>query len=434
MEEKIIQLVKGKAEGFEIISDEWLTTRCEFRGDEPYSQETKMTRGFGLRVIKDGRIGFAATTDMNKISELTEAALAISRYGEFALFSLPKSLPKTKCQILNDKVAKLGSEEIFSLGKEIIRCAKQGFPNFKIDLNLDHTYQKRRIVNSAGLDCAYEKLTYSLTFAGLIVKEDGLIWIYDYKNLSDGKPFSIIEFVNRQIALAKDSLKAAKVATKAYPLIFAPSFGLNEFFLPLLQGVNGKNLQKRTTPLFEMEGKEIGSHCLSVYDDGLLDYAIGSALFDGEGVPKQVTPLIEKGVFKNFLFDLQTAGACGWESTGNASRSYNSQPQPSFNNLLVLPQNGDLNKAIGEIKEGILVYEVIGGGQSNVLAGDFSVSIGLGFKIEGGEVKGRIKDCMIAGNFYEMIKRISQIGGELKDMGNFHLPFIKFEDIKVSAK
>ncbi len=434
MEEKIIQLVKGKAEGFEVISDERITTQLEFRGDEPYSLETKQTLGLGLRVIKDGRIGFAATTDLSKIPELVESALAIAEQGERALFSFPRDLPQTKCKLLNEKVASLTSEKIFSLGSDLIAYAKEKFPLFKIDLNLEHTYEKRRIINSTGLDITYEKLNYHLVFTGLIVKEDGLIWIYDYKNLSDGKPFSIPEFVHHQVAKASDALKEVKLTTGNYPLIFAPSFGLKEFFIPLLVGTNGKNLQKGITPLQKLVGQEIGSRLLSVYDDGLLDYAAGSSPFDGEGVAKQETPLIEKGVFKNFLFDLQTAAACGKKSTGNGSRAYNSQPQPSFNNLLVLPQSGTLNGAIAEIKEGVLVYEVIGGGQSNVLAGDFSLSIGLGFKIEGGEIIGRIKDCMLAGNFYEMIKKISQIGEEGKDLGNFHLPFIKFEEVKVSAK
>ncbi|MEO0102265.1 MAG: TldD/PmbA family protein [candidate division WOR-3 bacterium] len=434
MEERIIEKLKGRVEGFEIIVDEILNSLSEFRGDEPYSLETKETKGLGLRVIKDGKLGFAATTDPNRIPELVESTIQIANYGEKVNFTFPKEIPQVKCQLVNEGVKNTSAAQLFSLGKEIIAETKRQFPQFKIDLNLNHTIFRRRLVNSSGFIGEYEKVSYTLSFIGLIVGDDGLIWIYDYKNLSNGQPFSVLEFVNRQVLLAQNSLKKVPLETKEYPVIFAPSYGLIEFLFPLLVGVNGKNFQKRITPLLGQEGKEIGSPLLSVYDDGLLDYASGSAPFDGEGIAKGQTPLIEKGVFKNFLFDLKTASLCGRKSTGNASRSYSSEPLPGANNLVISPGRGTLLAGIQGIKEGVLIYEVIGGGQSNVLAGDFSLSVGLGFKIEDGEIKGRVKDCMIAGNFYEVIKRVSQIGGELKDLGNFYLPFIKFEDVKVTGK
>jgi PmbA protein len=432
--EEIIRHLQGKVDGFEILIDEVVTTTSEFRGDEPYSLDTRLTKGLGLRVIKDGRLGLVATTDFRRISELVDTLLAIAEYGERAYFSFPKEIPQTRCRLRNDMVANLSSEDIFRLGKEVITCAKAEFPEFKIDLTLTHSNSQRRIINSSGLDLTYQKVYYSLNFSGLLVDEDGLTWIYDYQNLSSGETFSVWEFVNRQVERAKDAKKKVRVMTKEYPVIFAPGFGLVEFFFPLLQGVNGKNLQKGITPLLGKEGKEIASPLLSVYDDGLIDYGLSSSPFDGEGVAKRQTPLIERGVFKNFLFDLQTAGQCGRRSTGNAVRSYQTSPQPGINNLLVLPQNGSLKEAIAKIKEGILVYELVGGGQSNVLAGDFSVGLSLGFKIEGGEIKGKVKDCMIAGNFYELIKRISKVGGEVKDLGSYYLPFIQFEDVKVVGK
>ncbi len=434
MEEKIIQKLKGKTEGYEVLVDTITTTLVEFRGDEPYSLETKNVKGIGLRVIKDGRFGFAFTTDAGKLSDLIETALALSRYGEIARFSFPKEVKKRECRLKEEKVANLGSEKIFALGKEIIAATKGEFPQFKIDLSLEHTRSQREIINSFGLNESYEKVYYSLSFTGLIVGDDGITWIYDYANLSDGRPLSIFDFVQRQVNLAKAAQRKAKVLTKEYPILFAPAYGLVAFLLPLLVGVDGKNLQKGITPLQEKEGKEIAANLLSIYDDGLLDYGLNSSPFDGEGVAKQQTPLIEGGVFKNFLFDLQTAALCGRQSTGNGLRSYHTLPKPTPNNILVAPQTGTLFEAISEMDEGILVYDLIGGGQSNILAGDFSTSIGLGFKVEGGEIKGRVKECVIAGNLYEILKRVSQIGGELKDLGGYYLPFIKLQDVKLTAK
>ena len=67
--------------------------------------------------------------------------------------------------------------------------------------------------------------------------------------------------------------------------------------------------------------------------------------FDGEGVPHQKTPVIEKGVFKNFLYDNYSAKKDGKESTGNASRAgYLSTPSIDTTNFHVMPGNKTADK------------------------------------------------------------------------------------------
>jgi len=88
---------------------------------------------------------------------------------------------------------------------------------------------------------------------------------------------------------------------------------------------------------------------------------------------------------------------------------------------------------IKDIKEGLIVDQVIGAGQSNVLMGEFSVNLDLGFKVENGKIKGRIKDVMATGNVYELLSNIRGIGKEAIFVGSNYTPPFYFAKINIAA-
>ncbi|MEO0105204.1 MAG: metallopeptidase TldD-related protein, partial [candidate division WOR-3 bacterium] len=207
------------------------------------------------------------------------------------------------------------------------------------------------------------------------------------------------------------------------------------FFSILFVGANGKQLEKNATPLVDKEGKQIAPAFLNIVDNGIYPFGYNTAPFDGDGIKRRSTKVIENGIFSNFLFDLITAQKLNRKSTGNSERSYESMPRIQATNIYVEPsQDYPLTKIIKEIKEGIIVYYMLGAGQSNVLAGEFNWVINLGFKIENGEIIGRIKDCMFAGNLYEYLNKIILIGSEIKDLGNYFLPPIVLDKCKIVSK
>ena len=76
------------------------------------------------------------------------------------------------------------------------------------------------------------------------------------------------------------------------------------------------------------------------------------------------------------------------------------------------------------IKEGILVEQLMGAEQGNVLGGDFSGNVLLGYKIENGEIIGRVKDTVVSGNIYELLKNITAVGTDYKWIGGVYAPSI----------
>jgi len=84
--------------------------------------------------------------------------------------------------------------------------------------------------------------------------------------------------------------------------------------------------------------------------------------------------------------------------------------------------------------EGLLVDHVMGLGQSNIMNGDFSVNVSLGYKIENGEIVGRVKDAMLAGNVYDALPRIEAVGSEPEWTHSFCTPAVKIGALSVVAK
>jgi PmbA protein len=163
---------------------------------------------------------------------------------------------------------------------------------------------------------------------------------------------------------------------------------------------------------------------------------LGSAPFDDEGVKMKRLPLVEKGAIKNFYYDLQTAGIAGVESTGNGIReSIHSGPVPEISNLIMKEGKVPFLEMVKDIKQGIIIDQVLGLGQGNIMSGAFSNNVQLGFKIENGKIVGRVKDVMIAGNALEELNNIVALGNETKWVSGKHkFPHIYLKSLSVSTK
>jgi len=74
---------------------------------------------------------------------------------------------------------------------------------------------------------------------------------------------------------------------------------------------------------------------------------------------------------------------------------------------------------LADIKEGLVIEYLMGAGQGNILGGDFSGNVLLGYKVENGKIVGRVKDTMVSGNVYQVLKDIAAIGNDTRWVGSF---------------
>jgi PmbA protein len=136
----------------------------------------------------------------------------------------------------------------------------------------------------------------------------------------------------------------------------------------------------------------------------------------------------------NFLYDLQTAALAGKRSTGNGERG-RGLPAPSPTAFVIAPGKTSFEEMVSDIREGLVIEELMGAEQGNILGGDFSGNVLLGYKIENGKIVGRVKDTMVSGNIYSLLKEITAIGRDARWVGGFvNTPSLYFPCISVASK
>lgn len=419
----------------ETIHQQLIITQFKFENNRLKYINTKQVDGLGLRVIKDGRIGFSSTTASTSqdLTTLIENASNSAKFGQEAKFTFPKSQLPAQVKIFDKEVENFSIEEGIELGKTLIEqllAIENEFFVKEIDINKGILNTK--ITNTTGLELAYQKTTFTIYISGLLVRNNSLLWLNEYIsgcNLNKDID-SIVKKIKETVQWAKNEVLMKK---KKLPAIFTPKV-IPTILETVELGVNGKLVQKGASPLTGRLDEKIFDEKITIYDDATIDFGLNSYPVDGEGVATRRIPLIEKGILKNYIFDLQTAGMLNTNSTGSGHRDFDSLPAPHCSNLIVSVGDMDFYDMIKDMKEGIIIDLVLGGGQSNVLAGEFAFNLGLGFKVENGEVIGRLKDTMVACNIFDIFNKIRALGSKLYSFGAVKSPHFYIDEVNVAGK
>ncbi|HTY08420.1 MAG TPA: metallopeptidase TldD-related protein [Candidatus Edwardsbacteria bacterium] len=431
--ERVLALAKHKCDAAEVIASSGETMPVEFRSGKLHAVEHKEIRGLGLRVIRNGRIGFSSTTDLARLGELVDHAVESAAFGQYARFAFPKSCSGSKVQVRDPRVERYTVDQAIREGGKALAALKQRTPELKCDVSFAKRLTTVSLANSAGLYAGYDKTSFGYSISGLGVVDGSLLFVGDGRR-GCGLQVDTARMVAKIATLLRHAKKTGKVANAKLPVLFAHD-AMYLFWMALGMGVNGKMLQKKSSPLQGRIGEQLLDKRITVHDDPLQPLLSGSAPYDAEGVCTARLPLFDKGVFRSFVYDLQTAGIMNAQSTGAAQRDFSTQPQPSTSNIVVAAGRHPFAEMVKSIERGVLVYDLLGAGQSNLLAGDFSANIGLGFLIEKGRIVGRVKDAMVAGNVYDLLKnKVLAVSREVEDKGSQRTPAILFKDVSIAAK
>jgi PmbA protein len=219
------------------------------------------------------------------------------------------------------------------------------------------------------------------------------------------------------------------------PVVFTPNGVASALVMPLMAAFNGKTVYQGASPVGDKLGKAVFDKSFNVVDDPVAAYRTASRPCDDEGVPSRRTPLVEKGKVAGFFYDLQTAAVAGKQSTGNGSRGRGGLPSPSPSAFVIAPGEAALEDMLRDMKDGLVVEQLMGAEQGNVLGGDFSGNVLLGYRVENGEISGRVKDTMVSGNVYKALKNIAALGKEARWVGGFlQTPHIYLPGLSVASK
>ncbi len=431
--ERILELAAGAFDAAEVFEETGETVSVGFQDNRLKEVHTEQRHGIGLRVIHGGRIGFASTTDLRDPARLIEMAAASALYGDEAKFAFPgKPAHLSECRMFDERVPAVTAEQMVEMGREGLEMSRSAEDGYLYEAGLYRGVNTVRILNTSGLDYEFGGTGMSASVDVQEVRDDGLLSVYDYT--SWGQPIEGVADLTREVLeKMRQASVIAPAKVEAMPMVFTRK-ALGNLFMPIAVALNGKNVHKGSSALKGKIGERVLDERLTVVDDPAIDFAPASCPIDGEGTPTRKQAIFENGVLKTYLADLQTAALLGIAPTGHGFRSYASRPGPSDTNTVLSAGQTSYADMVAGMKRGLVVDQTLGSGQSNVLAGEFSVNVALGFLVEDGRIVGRVKDCMVAGNVYEILKKVEAIGSERQWYGSSYTPPIMVGGLKLAAQ
>jgi PmbA protein len=250
-----------------------------------------------------------------------------------------------------------------------------------------------------------------------------------------------MNLVDRVIQKVKWARSESSIESGTFPVIFTPRGSL-VLLVSLLAGFNGENVFQGTSPLGNKSGSQVFSDRLTITDHGSAENSPTKRSFDDEGLPVKKMALVKDGVVENFLYDLQTAGLASVNPTGNGLKGglisgadFRATPGPSPTTLFISPGDHTMGELISDVDRGLMVDQVLGLGQGNPLSGEFSNNVSVAYKVENGEITGKVKNTMIAGNVYDLLDGKIKLGKEAEWVGgSLKSPAIVVDDVNVVQK
>jgi PmbA protein len=419
----IAQRLAGEAaggEGVEAYAQQATRTEVNAFNGEVERLTSASSSGVGVRVVRDGRLGYAYTADLSDqglAQCLAEARANLEVSTEDPGNVLPATAGHEPLEgIFDPRQVDVTPERKVALALDLEARTLAADPKVsKVETaQYGDVVARVAIASSNGVSGTFA-VTRAWCFSGAMANQNGESQIgYGVDSARSLEDLDIEPVAAEAAERAVRLLGATKPATRTVPVVFdrmvAPSLiGV------VLAGLSAEAVQKRRSLFADRLGEQVGAPGLQLIDDGRLLDGPGAVPFDDEGVPTRRMVLIEDGVLKGFMHNTATAAREGRASTGNASRiSFKSTPGISAHNVYFPPGDKDQAGLFAEAGEGLLVQEVTGvHSGANPITGDFSVGVsGLWFR--NGELAEPVREVTVAAQLLDILKGIRAVGSDLR--------------------
>jgi PmbA protein len=371
--------------------------------------------GLNLRVFAAGRVGSAGTTDLRDPDDVVVRAFASAAEGEPLDAALPGATAVAEVRTFDDRAAGLDVAALAALGRAVVDRLQR--PGWQVNAQVDRVVETTTFANSAGQAYSYRSSGVSVTADVTRVEGDDVLMVYDsVDGVAPPADAELAALAAGLVTRVERSVRIVEPPEGRLPVLFTPE-GCAAVLLPLRQALSGKTVLQGVSPLGSRLGETCFDAAFSLTDDPLLPGRLGTRPADDEGVPGMPLPLVAAGTLQAFVYDLETAARAGVRTTGHGQRSTFGKPTIQYTNLVIGAGALDEAALLREVGHGLMVDELIGVGQGNVISGAFSHPVALAWRVDGGELVGRVKDAAIAGNAYDLLQRVRALGADGKWLG-----------------
>ncbi len=296
-------------------------------------------------------------------------------------------------------------------------------------------HSKISIANTKGLNVE-EKSNYLVAYVDAVAKENDVT--KENGEIFIGRSFEELNPVEIGRKAAKkviDSLNAKSVKSGKYSVVMK-----NQCFADLIGcytgNFYGENVQKGFSLLAGKLNEKIAADIVTLVDEPLLEGGYSTTAFDSEGVAAYNKAVIDKGVLKTFLHNLKSAAKDGVKSTGNGFKSsFKGTVGISETNFYIKNGETDFEKLLENMGDGLLITEISGlHAGTNSISGDFSL-LAEGFWVNNGKIVRPVEQITVAGNFYDVLKNIIEIGSDLEfNSSAVGSPSVRIRELSIAGE
>ena len=378
---------------------------------------TGISLGARIRVLKNGAWGFAYTTDLSKLNEITDTAIQLSN-------SLTGDVELSESEVIKDKVkvdVKIPFKDIsIEEKKEIMKDANDAASIEKVN-STTVSYSDGEIneifMNSEGSEI--QTVTSKIRMALNASATDGEIIQFGHGSIGGVKGFELIretdiEGFGREIGEKAVRLLEAEAAPSGkYPVIADSQLTGVLIHEALGHAVEGDLILQNDSILKDKMGEMIASDIVNIFDDASLKDGFGYYPYDVEGVKTKPNQLVKDGKLVSLLNSRETASKFGMKSSGNARSIISDQPIVRMSNTYLQPGDSSFEELFEDVDDGIYL-KGSRGGQVDTGKGIFQFNAAEGYLIKNGEITTPLRHVSLSGNILETLKNIDAIGNDFE--------------------
>lgn len=422
----IAERVLGQAtagEQIEVVAAHSRDTEVRAYSGEIEAFTSAESAGFGVRVIRDQRQGFAyaGTLDPDVITEtLSEARdnAAFSTVDEFAGLVAPDGVAQAPLEVFDQALAELGPEPKIALALELERLVSTADPRI-IGVEMAEyadTIETSVIASTAGIRSVGRETGCSLVVYSLAAEGDDVTTGFGFsvgRGLGD---LDIDEAASQAVHRAVRMLGAGPAPSRRLTAVFDP-WVTAQFLSILGESFSGTEVLKGRSFLADRVGERVAPDFVTLVDDPTDARWPSASAVDAEGLSTRKNVLVDGGIVSGFVHDGYSARALGAASTGSAVRGgFKSTPGAGTQSVVMRAGARSPEEILAEVGEGIYISEVQGLHSGvNPVSGDFSTGI-EGMVIRGGELAEPVKEVTIASTLQRMMNDITSVGSDLTAM------------------
>jgi len=432
-------LTQKKIKEWEIFLERTLEHSVESRDGLADANETTESFGYGIRLWRDGKVGFSYSSDMS--------GMAISQVIDWAEASCDASMQDIlqgpsenwashtrQFSAYDTSISQIKFEDRFEKAKLMEDTALAADPRVtKVRYCLfADTLTERLIAASNKLDLQEATTRFSITVAPLAEKGDQSEMVYDGFSSPFLKDLPFKEIASRASMKAAALLGGERIPNFRGPAVMDAAV-MTELMELIAPSATAESVHKKNSYFIDKSGQSIYSPQVTLIDDGLHPTADAGRGFDDEGVASQTKTVIDKGVLKQLLYDSYWARRDGVRSTGNAFREEPiSYPKLSPSNFYLQPGHPSLEQLFVHMGSGLYITELIGMHMADPVSGDLSVGA-QGFVVQSGKIIKPFRSVALTGNLHDFLKRVITVGSDMRWNGNFGSPSALVEEVDVSG-